>query len=181
VITFTVCLDGVGLGAGHYAGAVTVEGPPGIGPTNVALNVNAKNGTLALILWFVSGLLVLFLLVWRGLTTVQGEQAKIVANKVMAAPADEQVATVDVDAKEQAAKVVQPQARVKMLRGDALNDPMFWIGTLLSAAAAITVPWAVYASNTSWGADPITDGTALVSAVLAAAGFRSLIATAAGK
>jgi hypothetical protein len=58
---------------------------------------------------------------------------------------------------------------------------MFYVSTVLAVFAAIAASWAVYAANTGWGADPITDGIALVSAVLSAAGFSSLIATAAGK
>ncbi len=38
IITFAVCLDGSNLGAGHYAGAIAVEGP-GVGPTNLAFNL----------------------------------------------------------------------------------------------------------------------------------------------
>lgn len=38
-IVFTICVNGSSIDAGHYAGAITIEGPKGIGPTNVALNV----------------------------------------------------------------------------------------------------------------------------------------------
>jgi hypothetical protein len=185
VIIFTVCFNGARLQAGHYTGAITVEGPPGVGPTNIAFNVNAKDLTLALVLLIVGGFLVLALIIWRGATTVQGEQAKKVAGAVNdAAEPDTEKATVDKNAMDVAKTTVKSRARVGLLKpkgGEALRDPTFWIGTVVAILGGLAAAWAVYSGNTAWGADPITDGIALVSALLAAAGLRSVVATAAGK
>jgi hypothetical protein len=179
-ITFTVCLDGSNLGAGHYAGAITAEGIQGVGPTNLAFNLNAQNETMFLLTLSVSGFLVLFLLFWRGATTVQSDTAKGVASEVdHASVTNEGVLEVPAKVAPSAEKAVQ-SARWS-LRTEVLTDPMFWAGTVLSTAAAVAAAWAIYAANTGWGASPVTDVFAIVSSIVAAAGFQSLIKSAAGK
>lgn len=180
IITFAVCLDGSNLGAGHYAGAIAVEGP-GVGPTNLAFNLNAQNETMFLSTVIVSGVLVLFLLFWRGAATVQSDTAKGVAAEVDHADVTpEGVLEVPAKVAPTAEKAVQTRARWS-LRTEVLTDPMFWAGTVLSTAAAVAAAWAIYAANTGWGASPVTDIFAIVSSIVAAAGFQSLITSAAGK
>jgi hypothetical protein len=181
VITFTVCINGASLGAGHYAGAITIEGPSGIEPANVVLNINAQNETMFWATVSITGLLVLFLLFWRGATTAQGEAAKQAASEVKGADASPGgVLDVPAQAAIPADKALRPKARWA-LRKDVVFDPLFWISTLLSTAVAVGAAWAVFSANTGWGGDPVADIFALASAILAAAGFRSLITSAAGK
>jgi hypothetical protein len=181
MITFTICVSGEGLGAGHYAGAVTAEGPDGIGPATMTINANAKDGTLFVITLTLAGILVLFLLVWRGATAVQADQAKEVADAVRKAPAEgETGAGVPAAVKEKAATVVGDRARWN-LREDVLTNPFFWVSTVVSAAFAVAAAFTIYSQNTAWGSDPAVDAFAVGSAILAAAGFRSLLATGAGK
>jgi hypothetical protein len=180
IITFAVCLDGSNLGAGRYAGAIAVEGP-GVGPTNLAFNLNAQNETMFLSTVIVSGVLVLFLLFWRGAATLQSDTAKGVAAEVDHADVTpEGVLEVPAKVAPTAEKAVQTRARWS-LRTEVLTDPMFWAGTVLSTAAAVAAAWAIYAANTGWGASPVTDIFAIVSSIVAAAGFQSLITSAAGK
>ena len=180
-ITFTVCLDGSNLGAGHYAGAITAEGIGGVGPTNLAFNLNAQNEAMFLLTLIVSGVLVLFLLFWRGAATVQSDTAKGVAAAVdHASVTGEGVLEVPAKVAPTAEKAVQTRARWS-LKTEVLTDPMFWAGTVLSTAAAVAAAWAIYAANTGWGASPVTDVFAIVSSIVAAAGFQSLITSAAGK
>lgn len=181
IITFAVCLNGANLGAGHYTGAITVEGAEGVGPTNLALNLNAQNETMFLSTLIVSGVLVLFLLFWRGAATVQSDTAKGVAAEVdHAGVTAEGVLEVPAKVAPSAEKAVQTRARWS-LKTEVLTDPMFWAGTVLSTAAAVAAAWAIYAANTGWGASPVTDVFAIVSSIVAAAGFQSLITSAAGK
>jgi len=181
VITFTICLSGAGLSAGHYAGAITAEGPDGIGPANLTINANAKNRTLFRITLAISGTLVLVLLLWRGATTVQTDAAKTVAAAVSKATVDGGTITgLTSDLQTPAAKAVGDKARWKLRRA-VLTDPFFWLSTIISAAFALTAAFTVYSQNTGWGADPAVDAFAVASAVLSAAGFRSLLASGAGK
>lgn len=200
-ITFTICLNGAKLGAGHYAGAITVEGPPGIESTNVALNINAQDSTMFWWTAIVAGLLVLILLFWRGATTVQGTAAKEAASHLQAADtaakADAEAAgapaaavakpaagaatlEVSAEAVTAASKALQTRGG-RSLSKEVVTDPLFLATTFLSTAAAIAAAWAIYAANTGWGSDPVTDIFGVVSGILAAAGLRSLIASAAGK
>jgi hypothetical protein len=180
ILTFAVCLNGANLGAGHYAGAITAEGA-GVGPTNLAFNLNAQNEVMFLWTLVVSGALVLFLLFWRGAATVQSDTAKDVAAVVdHAGVTPEGVLEVPAKVAPTAEKAVQARARWS-LRTEVLTDPMFWAGTVLSAGAAVAAAWAIYAANTGWGASPVTDVFAIVSSIVAAAGFQSLITSAAGK
>jgi hypothetical protein len=82
--------------------------------------------------------------------------------------------------KPKAQKATQPNARWKLRRA-VLSDLGFWLSTLASAAFALAAAFTIYSQNPSWGADPAVDAFAVGAAVLAAAGFRSLIATTAGK
>jgi len=180
VITFTICVNGEGLNAGHYEGAVIAEGPDGIGPANLAISANAKNGTLFWSTLIITTLLVLVLLVWRGATTEQADKAKEVAEAVKGAPVAGGNAAVPEAVQQQATKVVEQNARWN-LRSEVLANPMFWVSTLASAALATAAAFTIYSQNISWGADPAVDVFAVAAAVLAAAGFRSLILTTAGK
>ncbi len=180
-ITFTVCFNGANLGAGHYTGTITVEGAQGLGSTNLAFNLNAQNATMFLWTLVVSGVLVLFLLFWRGAATVQSDTAKGVATAVdHAGVTPDGVLEVPAKVAPTAQKAVQTRARWS-LKTEVLTDPMFWAGTVLSTAAAVAAAWAIYASNTGWGASPVTDIFGIVSSIIAAAGFQSLITSAAGK
>jgi hypothetical protein len=178
VITFTICVDGDGLSAGHYAGAISAEGPAGVGPSTVTLNANAKNWTAFWITVVLSGLAVFFLLVWRGATAKQSDATKEVADAVSAAPGANLAVTADLKAK--AENSVGKRARWK-LRRDVLKDPFFILSTIISAAFAVAAAFTIYSSNTAWGSDLAVDCFAVASAVLSAAGFRSLLATGAGK
>ena len=109
-------VNGDGLTAGHYIGAVAAEAPEDIGPANITLNLKREDGVF---FW----------------TT----------------------------------------------RDEVLTDPFFWVSTGLAAAFAVAAAATIYAQNSGWRADPVVDAFAVVSAVIAAAGFRSLIATAASK
>jgi hypothetical protein len=180
VITFSICVNGDGLDAGHYVGAVAAEGPGGIGPANMTLNLNAKNGVLFWTTFSISFILVFFLLVWRGATTTQAEKAKDVADAVSKAQPSGALVEVPADVKRDAQAVVKKHARWDLKR-DVLEDPFFWVSTGLAAAFAVAAAATIYAQNTGWGADPVVDAFAVISAVIAAAGFRSLIATAASK
>jgi hypothetical protein len=147
----------------------------------------------------VTGILVLFLLFWRGATTVQSEAAKDAAGHVQAADVEAKAdaaaagranptaaaggaATLEVPAAAAtaASKALQTSARWS-LRKDVITDPLFLVSTILSAGAAVAAAWAIYSANTGWGSDPVTDIFAVVAGILSAAGLRSLIATAAGK
>jgi len=183
LITFTICLTGEGLSAGHYTGAITVEGPDGIGPANLTINANAKDGTLFKITLAIAGILVFVLLVWRGATTVQTDQAKQVAATVRDATVAGGTITGLSSAQtlqDTATKSVGARARWN-LKGAVLTDPFFWLSTLISAAFALAAAFTIYSQNTAWGSDPAVDAFAVASAVLAAAGFRSLLASGAGK
>jgi hypothetical protein len=186
VITFTICVDGGGLKPGHYAGALTFEGPAGLAPADLSIVVNAKDSMLAFWVLLASGFAVFALLLWRGATTVQAEKAKTVASAVAEAPTkpEEAEKSVNVTVHETtvtaATAVNQSQSRLRQWE-DVLVDPTFWGGTVLAIAGGVLAAWAVYSTNTAWGADPITDTIALGSAVLSAAGVRSFIATVAGK
>jgi len=181
VVDFTICFAGSGISAGHYEGAITVEGPTGIAPTTLAFNVNAQDETLFLITLSVAGALVLLLLFWRGATSIQSDAAQNVATQVHNADANPQgVMELPANAAIPARTATQPNARWS-LKKNVITDPLFWAGTLLSSAAAIAAAWTVYTSNTGWGSDPVTDVFGIISTIIAAAGFQSLIATAAGK
>jgi len=178
-ITFAVCFDGSSLSAGHYTGAVTVEGLEGIGPTSLAFNLNAQNQALFLVVLFVTAALALFLLFWRGAAMVQSDNAKAVVAEVNMSLA-EGTTVVPEQAAADAQKPIKARQRFA-LKGEVLRDPMFWIGTLLSTIAAVAAAWSIYSANTSWGVNPVTEAFAIVSAVLAAAGFQSPLTSAAGK
>jgi hypothetical protein len=181
VITFTICLNGAGLSAGHYAGAITAEGPDGIGPANLTINANAKDGRLFWITLALSGILVFVLLVWRGATGKQSDVTKQVAAAVSNAPvAGGNITGLTEDLKTTASKSVGDKARWNLKR-DVLTDPFFLLSTIISAAFAIAAAFTIYSQNTAWGSDPAVDAFAVASAVLAAAGFRSLLASGAGK
>ena len=64
---------------------------------------------------------------------------------------------------------------------DVLKNPIFYLTTAVSAAVAIGAAVTIYTQDTAWGSDPVTDVFAVATAVLAAAGFRSLLLTTAGK
>jgi hypothetical protein len=178
-ITFAVCFDGSGLSAGHYNGAVTVEGFSGIGPTSVAFNLNAQNRAFFLTVLIASALLTLFLLFWRGAARLQSDNAKAVVADVNSS-LTEGASVVSQKAAADAQKPLEAGQRFA-LKGEVLRDPMFWVGTVLSTVAAIAAAWAIYSANSSWGVNPVTEAFAIVSAVLAAAGFQSLLTSAAGK
>ncbi len=178
-ITFAVCFDGSGLSAGHYNGAVTVEGFRGIGPTNVAFNLNAQNQALFLVVLVISAVLILFLLFWRGAATVQSDNAMAVVAEVNSSLTGG-ASVVSQQAAADAQKPIQARQRF-VLKGEVLRDPMFWVGTMLSTIAALAAAWAIYSANNSWGVNPVTEAFAIVSAVLAAVGFQSLLTSAAGK
>lgn len=180
MITFTICVNGEGLDAGHYAGAVTAEGPDGIGPASLTINANAKDLTLFEITLAVAGILVLFLLFWRGATAVQTDQAKEVAGAVHDASAAGGTAAMPADIKAKATAAVGENARWNLQR-EVWTNPFFWVSTVVSSAFALAAAFTIYSQNTAWGADPAIDAFAVASAVLAAAGFRSLLATSAGK
>jgi hypothetical protein len=177
VITFTICLDGAGLEAGRYQGAMSVEGPSGVGPTNLAINANVKNEGLFIVTVIITGVLVFVLLLWRGATTEQKDQAKVVAEEVKDTPAG---TAVSAETKDMAAKATGDMARVK-LSANVLLNPIFWLTTAASAALALGAALTIYSQNTGWGADGVADAFAVATAVLAAAGFRSLLLTTAGK
>jgi hypothetical protein len=61
------------------------------------------------------------------------------------------------------------------------SDPFFWLSTIVSAAFAVAAAFTIYSQNTAWGSDAAVDAFAVASAVLSAAGFRSLLASGAGK
>jgi hypothetical protein len=152
---------------------------------NVALDVNAQNSTMFWVTVAIAGALALLLLFWRGATTVQNTAAKEAAGAVTAAHTDagsggDGKTAVPQSAVALASKAVQPRARWS-LKGDVLTDPLFLASTVLSVAFAVAAAWAIYTANSGWGSDPVTDVFAVVSALLSAAGLRSLIASAAGK
>jgi hypothetical protein len=184
IITFTICVDGAGLTAGHYAGAISAEGPVGVGPATLTLNANAANETLFWITVLGSGAVVLLLLVWRGATTKQSDKTKEVAAAVSTAPVDpdnqNNLTGLGKGLQETAQNSIGPKARWN-LRSDVLRDPFFYLSTVISAAFAVAAAFTIYSSNTAWGSDPAIDAFAVASAVLSAAGFRSLLATGAGK
>lgn len=180
-ITFTVCLNGASLGAGHYAGAITVEGVQGAGHTNLAFNLNAQDEGMFLATIIVTGLLVLVLLFWRAAATLQSDTAKGVAAEVDNANVTASgVLKVPANVAPSAEQAVRTRQRWS-LRSEVLTDPMFWAGTILSTGAAVAAAWSIFAANTAWGASPVTDIFGIVSAIVAAAGFQSLITSAAGK
>jgi hypothetical protein len=100
------------------------------------------------------------------------------ANAVKKAGAGGANATVSQEMMDKANKVVGSRWNFSK---DALGNPMFWVSTIVSAALATAAAFTIYAQNTGWGADPPIDAFAVASAVVAAAGFRSLIVTTAGK
>jgi hypothetical protein len=182
-ITFTICVHGANLGAGHYAGAITAEGPAGIEATNVALNINAQDQSMFLWTAIPTAILVLFLLFWRGAVTVKNQAARSAAADVAAAAGAAAAAggagAVQVAAPT-ATAATNAQASTWALKWEVLMDPLFWATTILSAAAGFAAAWAIYAANTGWGSDPVTDIFAVVAGILSAVGLRSLIASAAG-
>jgi hypothetical protein len=181
VITVAICIDGAGLSAGHYAGAISAEGPDGVGPANLTINANAKDGTLFLITLVISGVFVFVLLVWRGATAKQSDTTKQVAAAVSSAPVDAgNLSGLSADLKAKATKSVGKRARWN-LRADVLTDPFFWMSTIVSAAFGVAAAFTIYSQNTAWGSDPAVDAFAIAAAVLSAAGFRSLLASGAGK
>lgn len=181
-ITFSICLNGAGLDAGRYVGAVSVEGPSGVGPVTLTVGAAAKDGNLFAATLGISAIVVFILLIWRGATTEQKDRAKEVAEDVKDARQESggQGAVVSADTKKKAEGVAGENARVKLSPG-VLASPVFWLTTLVSAALALGAAFTIYSQNTGWGADPAVDAFAVASAVLAAAGFRSLLLTTAGK
>jgi hypothetical protein len=180
-ITFTICVHGANLGAGHYAGAITVEGPVGIESTNVALNINAQDESMFLWTAIPTAVLVLFLLFWRGAVTVKNQAARSAAADVAAAAAAAAAGAAAVQVPADTAMAARnAQASTWALKREVLMDPLFWATTILSAAAGFAAAWAIYAANTGWGSDPVTDIFAVVAGILSAVGLRSLIASAAG-
>jgi hypothetical protein len=181
MITFTICLNSQGIDAGHYTGTVVAEGPDGIEPATLSVSANAKDSGLFHLVVVIAGILVLFLLAWRGATVTQNDHAKEVARAV--SPAGKAAAgdtTVSADVADMAAKVTAANARWH-LKSDTLTNPFFWVSTVVSAAFAVAAAFTIYSQNTAWGSDPAVDSFAVASAVLAAAGFSSLLATGAGK
>jgi hypothetical protein len=63
----------------------------------------------------------------------------------------------------------------------ASSDPYFWLTPVISVGFALAAAFAIYSQNTSWGVDAAVDAFAVFSAILAAAGLRSIFATGAGK
>jgi hypothetical protein len=184
-ITFTVCLSGQGLSAGHYTGTISAEGPEGLGPADIAIAANAQNASLFWIVLIASGLAVFVLVLWRGLVgnrTVATSDAA----KNLAATTKEAVAGAAEGAPAQVTKEHADDIKTKADATEAAPSGKS-IGVsevliaLLSTGAAVAASYAVFSDNPAWGDDSIKAAGALVGTMFGAAGLRSLIASAAGK
>ena len=162
-LRFIACLNPPSnLPAGNYTGVITVDGPPGLEPTTVAITANAKNGTL--FFWGVVGTLLL-----AGLVLLYKEVA------------DTRLARI-----EEAKKGSEQDRKQASGWRPAFNSTVTNVGwvatTLFALGATFGALYAVWDNNPAWGeAGLVGSIIALVGVGLAAVGARTVFTPSTGK
>ena len=146
-ISFAICLNPTGVGAGKYVGTVTVSGPEGLGNAVISLTVNAKK--FQLVYWLLA-LLVAFLLI----LIKDGSRIKK-----------------EYDEKGTAMKWW------KNVWKPILWDPIWLATTVVSLGAVIASLWKIYSADPAWGADGLGSLVTLVGAAAAAVGGHAVISS----
>jgi hypothetical protein len=167
-VTFTVCLNGSGLGAGTYAGNILVEGPRGLAPASISITANAKDSDLALFGSIGVLLLAFAFLVIRGAAARQARTQEEHASQYAAAKDNaERDAVVEKQAK--------APTRLTQYIGDVFKDLNWWVTTVVALGLAAGTIYGIYSANPAWGEDALGSVISLVGPAFTAVGVQSVI------